>query len=122
MRGRNDWGSEARQRSGTSNGRPASGRGGREWINGRGTWERGRGRQQASFSGNRGEGDTGRRRQEDGFYSGPEGAKSMQLKDLLKGEALYGVNPVLGALEAMRREVYTLYVQEGAPCSFTLAC
>jgi hypothetical protein len=35
------------------------------------------------------------------------------LRDQLKGEALYGINPVLGALEALRREVHTLYVQEG---------
>ena len=121
MRGRRDWGSEARQRSSTGTGRPATGRGGREWTHDRGTWDRGRGRQQTSFNGSRGEGDTWRRRQEGGPYSGPEGSKSVQLKDLLKGEALYGVNPVLGALEAMRREVYTLYVQEGAPRSFSHA-
>ena len=113
MRARRDWGSEARQRSST--GRPAGERGGREWTADRGTWERGRGRQQAGFGGSgRGEGDSWRRRPEDEPYNRPEGPKPIQLRDLLQGEALYGVNPVLGALEAMRREVYTLYVQEGA--------
>ena len=38
--------------------------------------------------------------------------KAPQLADKLQGEALYGVNPVLGALQAKRREHHTLYVQE----------
>ena len=115
MRGRRDWGSEARQRSSTGIGRD-----GREWAAGRGGWGRGRGRREAGFGGNSGEGEPWRRRQEDRPHSGPEGPKSAQLKDLLKGEALYGINPVLGALEAMRREVHTLFVQEGAPSGFPM--
>ena len=39
--------------------------------------------------------------------------RAPQLADKLQGEALYGVNPVLGALQAMRRDCTTLYVQEG---------
>ena len=39
--------------------------------------------------------------------------RAPQLADKLRGEALYGVNPVLGALKAWRRECHTLYVQEG---------
>ena len=39
--------------------------------------------------------------------------RAPQLADKLQGEALYGVNPVLGALQALRRDCHTLYVQEG---------
>ena len=38
--------------------------------------------------------------------------RAPQLADKLQGEVLYGVNPVLGALQAKRRECHTLYVQE----------
>ena len=41
-----------------------------------------------------------------GKAAAPEGPKAPQLRDQLQGEALYGVNPVLGALEALRREVH----------------
>lgn len=43
----------------------------------------------------------------------PSAPRAPQLADKLQGEALYGVNPVLGALQAMRRGCHTLYVQEG---------
>ena len=43
----------------------------------------------------------------------PSVPRAPQLADKLQGEALYGVNPVLGALQAMRRDCTTLYVQEG---------
>ena len=39
--------------------------------------------------------------------------RAPQLADKFQGEALYGVNPVLGALQAMRRDCHTLYIQEG---------
>ena len=39
--------------------------------------------------------------------------RAPQLADKLQGEALYGVNPVLGALQALRRDCHTLYIQEG---------
>lgn len=56
----------------------------------------------------------------EGQYGQPRGhpweasavPKAPQLADKLQGEALYGVNPVLGALQAKRRECHTLYVQE----------
>ena len=46
--------------------------------------------------------------------AGNGGGGAGRLFEALEGEALYGVNPVLGALEAGRRQVYTLYVQDGA--------
>ena len=48
-----------------------------------------------------------------GRGSADEQPRVPQLADKLQGEALYGVNPVLGALKAWRRECHTLYVQEG---------
>jgi len=36
-----------------------------------------------------------------------------QYREQWKGDALYGVNPVLAAIKAKRREIYKLYVQEG---------
>ncbi len=47
--------------------------------------------------------------------NGLESSSGRALRDGLQGEAVYGVNPVLGALQAMRREVHVLYVQEGGP-------
>ncbi|EIE24249.1 SpoU rRNA methylase family protein [Coccomyxa subellipsoidea C-169] len=44
--------------------------------------------------------------------NGQESSSGRALRDGLQGEAVYGVNPVLGALQAMRREVHVLYVQE----------
>lgn len=46
--------------------------------------------------------------------SGSSPGSGRTLRDVLQGEALYGVNPVLGALQALRREAHTLYVQESA--------
>lgn len=46
--------------------------------------------------------------------AGNGGGGAGRLFDALRGEALYGVNPVLGALEAGRRDVHVLYVQDGA--------
>lgn len=43
----------------------------------------------------------------------PDAPRLPQLADKIVGEVLYGVNPVLGALQAMRRDCHTLYVQEG---------
>ena len=36
-----------------------------------------------------------------------------KLKDEWQGDALFGINPVLAALRAGRREARVLYVQEG---------
>ena len=47
--------------------------------------------------------------------AGNGGGGAGRLFEALRGEALYGVNPVVGALEAGRRRVFTLYVQEGVP-------
>ena len=46
--------------------------------------------------------------------AGNGGGGAGRLFGALRGEALYGVNPVVGALEAGRRRVFTLYVQDGA--------
>jgi len=53
--------------------------------------------------------------------AGNGGGGAGRLFDALQGEALYGVNPVLGALEAGRRRVHVLYVQDGA-CALRPAC
>ena len=66
-----------------------------------------------------GRGGPGQHRQPGSAWQGrgrldEQGApRAPQLADKLRGEALYGVNPVLGALKAWRRDCHTLYVQEG---------
>ncbi|KAK9842489.1 hypothetical protein WJX81_002376 [Elliptochloris bilobata] len=45
--------------------------------------------------------------------AGNGGGGAGRLFEELRGEALYGVNPVLGALKAGRRKVHVLYVQDG---------
>ena len=39
------------------------------------------------------------------------------MKDLWIGDVVYGVSPVMAALEAGRRTIHTLYVQEGVEAS-----
>ena len=82
-------------------GRNGSGSGG-AWQRGRdadqGGWERGR--EERAGSGRP--------------MAGNGGGGAGRLFDALQGEALYGVNSVLGALEAGRRRVHVLYVQDGA--------
>jgi hypothetical protein len=61
-------------------------------------------------------GQQGRWAGQDSRNGPPRGAiidKPKQLRDQVTGEALYGINPVLGALQALRRDVHVLYVQEG---------
>ncbi len=89
-----------------------------------------------SWRGGSGRGGRGRNDREDQYgrsgntwqprdrVDDPAMPRAPQLADKLKGEALYGVNPVIGALQAMRRECHTLYIQEGqsALTSFYQPC
>ena len=45
------------------------------------------------------------------------------IRDEWQGDALYGLNSVLAAFSAKRREMYGLFYQEGKPCfSMALLC
>jgi hypothetical protein len=126
---RDAWGDGAWDRQPGSSERALERRGGRDaW--GDGAWDRGgssRGRQRVGRQGtgnnwgreragnNRGGEGSQRWPARDGPASNGSGSGSGRvLRDALQGEAVYGVNPVLGALQALRREVYVLYVQESA--------
>ena len=103
-RGRAEWGADRGGRMGRGGANGSSGR--QEWgERGQAPWNRGSGMQHA------GDRTSNWGREREGRSA--EGPKAPQLRDQLQGEALYGVNPVLGALEALRREVHALYVQEG---------
>jgi len=95
--------------NGTAGRNGSGGGGGGAWQRGRdaeqGGWERGR--EERAGSGRP--------------MAGNGGGGAGRLFDALQGEALYGVNPVLGALEAGRRRVHVLYVQDGA-CALRPAC
>ncbi|BDA46054.1 rRNA methyltransferase 1, mitochondrial [Coccomyxa sp. Obi] len=91
---------------------------------GNGAWDRGSTRERQRGGRQGGGNNWGRERREgreggqrwaprDGpSASGNSPGSGGSLRNVLQGEALYGVNPVLGALQALRREVHTLYVQE----------
>ncbi|KAL4424564.1 hypothetical protein ABPG77_009148 [Micractinium sp. CCAP 211/92] len=51
------------------------------------------------------------------FSPGSGGASGSSLRDLWTGDALYGVSPVLAALQAGRRTVHALYLQDGMDLS-----
>lgn len=88
---RDRWGSGASGDQGSSRGRREGGR------QGGNSWGRGGGQQWAPRE----------------AYRDKDSSPGKALRDGLQGEALYGISPVLGALQAMRRTVHALYIQEG---------
>lgn len=113
-RGRNDRNNERSERGGGWAGNTDRG----EWVTGeRNTFEGDSGDEWVGGDGNgesrwKGRGSTGA-----GQYRRDQGSVAPSLKDRLIGDVVYGVSPVLAALQAGRRKVHALYVQESADAS-----